>query len=131
MLFKNEKFKTLREANGLTQLEIAKKMGIKAQAVQKWESGKAKPRPARIYELSQILRCKATDISDLDELSVKNQILKTDRLFPDMSDPNTLDDQLILRYLQSPENKKLRDKLIWSAKMQAYQMYQEKKNRGE
>ena len=44
-----------REAKGLNQSELARRLGVTPQAVQSWEAGKSTPRPPRMYELAKIL----------------------------------------------------------------------------
>ena len=45
----------LREKNGLTQAEIADKLGVTAAAVSKWENGSSKPRVEVLFKLAEIL----------------------------------------------------------------------------
>lgn len=44
-----------RELAGLTQVELAKKMGVRQQSVGEWERGKTAPRAARLAQLSRLL----------------------------------------------------------------------------
>jgi len=44
-----------RELAGLTQAELAEKMGVKQQSVGEWERGKTAPRAARLAQLSKFL----------------------------------------------------------------------------
>lgn len=77
-----DKIKTLREANGMTQNDIAKKFGITRSSVNAWEMGISTPSTVYIVELAQLfsvstdyllgLEHKAVlDISDLDDESVR------------------------------------------------------------
>lgn len=45
----------LREQNGLTQAEIASRLGVTAAAVSKWENGSSKPRTEVLFQLAEIL----------------------------------------------------------------------------
>lgn len=45
----------LREKNGLTQADIASKLGVTPAAVSKWENGSSKPRVEVLFELAAIL----------------------------------------------------------------------------
>lgn len=47
--------KTWRLLNGLTQKQLAKKLGTKRQHVQKWEYDICKPKIKRLKELSMLL----------------------------------------------------------------------------
>lgn len=44
-----------RKAAGLTQTEVARRLGIRPQSVQAWESGVSAPRARRLTELAQVL----------------------------------------------------------------------------
>lgn len=44
-----------RKASGLTQTEVARRLGIRPQSVQAWESGVSAPRARRLSELAQVL----------------------------------------------------------------------------
>jgi transcriptional regulator with XRE-family HTH domain len=50
-----ERVKALREAAGMTQTDLAERMGVSPQGVQKWESGASSPRFSRLYGLSEVL----------------------------------------------------------------------------
>ena len=45
----------LREKIGLTQAEVAEKLGVTAAAVSKWENGSSKPRVEVLFKLAEIL----------------------------------------------------------------------------
>lgn len=45
----------LREEQGMTQAELAARLGITAAAVSKWENGESKPRVDMLYRLSELL----------------------------------------------------------------------------
>ena len=77
-----DKIKTLREANGMTQNEVARQLGITRSSVNAWEMGISIPSTMYIVELAQLfavstdyllgLDHKAVlDISDLDYESVR------------------------------------------------------------
>lgn len=44
-----------RKAAGLTQTEVARRLGIRPQSVQAWESGVSAPRARRLTELARVL----------------------------------------------------------------------------
>lgn len=50
-----ERIRSLRESSGLTQEELAQKMGLTRPAVGRWESGRAKPRLDKLEQLAGIL----------------------------------------------------------------------------
>lgn len=45
-----------REERGLSQAEVADRLGVGQQAVSQWESGQSLPRPSRIAQLSVVLQ---------------------------------------------------------------------------
>lgn len=56
------KFKKLREKQGLTIMDVARKLGLSHTAVSKWDNGVGYPRITRLAELSKILKCKPADL---------------------------------------------------------------------
>ena len=66
-----EKIKILRKNNNLTQEELAEKLGISRQSVQKWEPSTTSPDISKLLELSSIL---GVDLKDLlnDEVDIKD-----------------------------------------------------------
>lgn len=56
------RIKSLRERQGLSQGELAARMGVDKAAVCRWESGKASPRTERLPELARILDCTIDDL---------------------------------------------------------------------
>ena len=50
-----ERIAQKREAAGLNQSDVARRLGVTPQAVQKWEVGKSTPRNSKLGELSAIL----------------------------------------------------------------------------
>lgn len=54
--------KTLREAKGLTQTQLAKEVGVSQQAVVQWESGETAPRGKNLTKAAEVL---GTDVRTL------------------------------------------------------------------
>jgi len=67
MEFKKDVFKNLRILAGLTQEDIANKIGISKTAVSYWEreDRPEQPRSSRAYKLARILGCSVIDFTDL------------------------------------------------------------------
>ncbi len=63
----NEKLKSLREAKGYTQDEIASKLNIARQSVYKWEQGINEPDFETTKKLCQILDCSLANLIDSDK----------------------------------------------------------------
>ena len=53
-----------RKALGLTQGDIAKKLGVDQSSVHLWESGKTKPRVDTLIKLAKLLKCTVNDLLD-------------------------------------------------------------------
>lgn len=45
----------LRKLRGLSQSELARSLGVSAQSVQQWESGRTEPKPKRVKEIADSL----------------------------------------------------------------------------
>lgn len=50
-----ERFARLRKERGLTQLDVAKRLGITVQAIKYWEYGAQKPTTEKLSVLSRLL----------------------------------------------------------------------------
>lgn len=51
-----------RDTLGLTQLDIAKKLGVERSTVAKWETGQSFPRAELLPKLAQILDCTTDEL---------------------------------------------------------------------
>jgi transcriptional regulator with XRE-family HTH domain len=49
-----DNLKMYRYVTGLTQDEVAKKMGVSKQTVCNWETGRWKPEPGHLQELAEL-----------------------------------------------------------------------------
>ena len=87
-----------RKAVGLTQAELAEKLGITDRAVSKWETGRTMPDTALMLELCNILKINVNDLLCGEEIS--------------MNDNNQRNEQLILDMAKEVERK---NKTIWTA----------------
>lgn len=64
--------KRLREAKGLTQSELAEKIGVSSKAVSKWETGKGLPDISLIEPLSTALSVSVMELMSGDTVINKN-----------------------------------------------------------
>lgn len=55
-------FLSAREKIGLTQKEVAEKMGVDQSAVSFWETGKTAPRAAMLVKLAGLYCCTVDDL---------------------------------------------------------------------
>ncbi|MBL1229344.1 helix-turn-helix transcriptional regulator [Enterococcus sp. BWB1-3] len=44
-----------REAKGISQIELAEKMGVTQQCISSWQTGRTFPKPYQMKQLSEIL----------------------------------------------------------------------------
>ncbi len=74
-----EKILELRKANGLSQEQLAEKMGVSRQSVSKWESGDSLPDVDRLPELSRIFNV-STDYllmpNEVDRLAIRTETIE-------------------------------------------------------
>lgn len=56
------KIKDLRIALGMTQSELAVKMGVSQATVGMWETGDRMPRASKLLKLAEILNCSVSDL---------------------------------------------------------------------
>lgn len=75
----NEKLKSLREAKGYTQDEIASKLNIARQSISKWEQGINEPDFETTKKLCQILDCSLADLIDSDKEIVTTKEQKQEK----------------------------------------------------
>ena len=52
----------LREKNGMTQADLANKLGVTPAAVSKWENGSSKPRVEILFQLAHLLGVRAEEL---------------------------------------------------------------------
>ncbi len=74
-----------RKGVGLTQMQLAEKLGITDRAVSKWECGKAMPDSAIMLELCDILRISVNDLLSGEKISMENGNQKNEQLLLDMA----------------------------------------------
>ena len=56
------RIKELREARGLTQVQLADGVGVTQGAVAKWETGRAIPGGGKLPALADMLNCSINDL---------------------------------------------------------------------
>ena len=61
-----EKLYELRRASGMSQEELAEKLGVSRQAVSKWESGATQPELSKLIELSKLYNVSLDELLSLE-----------------------------------------------------------------
>jgi transcriptional regulator with XRE-family HTH domain len=52
----------MRKRVGLSQVQLAKRMGVTQGAISQWESGQAKPRTDLLFKLADVLGCSVDEL---------------------------------------------------------------------
>lgn len=86
ILFIAERIKTLREKAGLTQTQLAKRLGISRSAVNSWEMSLSTPSSIYLVELSRIFGVSTDYLLSLE-----------DRVKIDISDLNEQEQEIIIK----------------------------------
>lgn len=74
----HEKLYSLRKSNGLSQDELAEKLGVSRQAISRWEMGTAEPSAQNLIELSKLFGVSIDELLK-DDLSLKEQQSTSER----------------------------------------------------
>lgn len=73
-----DKLLGLRKKNGLSQEELAEKLGVSRQSVSKWESNNAYPETDKIVQICNLFNCSMDDLIN-DEISDIGQIERKEK----------------------------------------------------
>lgn len=57
-----EKIKERREAAGMSQKELAEKLGVHGSAISLWENGVTSPKMGNLIKLAEIFGCEPGDL---------------------------------------------------------------------
>ena len=90
-----DNLKLIRKRKNMSQEELADKVNVSRQSVSKWENGEAYPEMNNILELCKIFNCKINDLVHVD-----------------MSDINSLDDEIVMKVVKFNEEKQKRVKTL-------------------
>ena len=74
-----------RKSRGLTQAQLAERLGITDRAVSKWETGRAMPDTAIMLELCEILKISVNSLLNGEEIKVENNNQKNEQLLLEMA----------------------------------------------
>lgn len=74
-----------RKGEGLTQAQLAEKLGITDRAVSKWETGKTMPDVSLMLELCDILGITVNELLNGEEINMENNEKKNEQLMLEMA----------------------------------------------
>ena len=74
-----------RKEKGLTQMQLAEKLGITDKAISKWERGIAMPDTSIMLELCDILGISVNELLSGEKISMENNNQKNEQLLLDMA----------------------------------------------
>ena len=61
--------KKLRQAAGMTQADLASRLGITTPSITKWEKGRSNPDLINVFRMTEIFECSVNDIICRDTAS--------------------------------------------------------------
>ena len=86
-----------RKKRGLTQMQLAEKLGITDRAVSKWENGKALPDSSIMLELCGILGITVNDMLSGEVVTMDNYNEQSEKILLDMVRQKEEKDKMLLR----------------------------------
>ncbi len=87
-----------RKEQGLTQLQLAEKLGITDRAVSKWETGKSLPDASLMPELCKLLKITINDLLCGEVVSVENYNEKAEKALLEMVKNEEIQNKKLLMY---------------------------------
>lgn len=63
-----ENFKKLRQEMGLSQSDVAKKLGIHQSNVSDWENDVSRPEYEKLIQLAKIYRCSIAELLGVEDM---------------------------------------------------------------
>ncbi len=87
-----------RKEHGLTQLQLAEKLGITDRAVSKWETGKSLPDASLMPELCKLLKITINDLLCGEVVSVENYNEKAEKALLEMVKKEEMQNKKLMMY---------------------------------
>ena len=111
-----QKIKLLRKSWGLSQLELAERIGISFQQIQKYEKGATRISVIRLYQIAEALGGDISHFFDKGEKALKVSDPSLEYM-PGGNDLNNFqplnnDEILLLKLFRKIDNKKLRESIF-------------------
>ncbi len=122
--------KTLRKQVGLTQTELAEKLGVTEQTVSKWENDKCYPDVSLLPLLANIFNCSVDAVLGIDNDTYGTGLHKVLEKYDNCKNVNEEIELLLGALTKYPNNNELKHKLA-HAYFMAWRMEDEKETRHE
>lgn len=87
-----------RKEQGLTQIQLAEKLGITDRAVSKWETGKSLPDASLMPELCKLLKITINDLLCGEVVSVENYNEKAEKALLEMVKKEEMQNKKLMMY---------------------------------
>ena len=87
-----------RKEQGLTQLQLAEKLGITDRAVSKWETGKSLPDASLMPQLCKLLKITINDLLCGEVVSVENYNEKAEKALLEMVKKEEMQNKKLMMY---------------------------------
>ena len=87
-----------RKEQGLTQLQLAEKLGITDRAISKWETGKSLPDASLMPELCKLLKITINDLLCGEVVSVENYNEKAEKALLEMVKKEEMQNKKLMMY---------------------------------
>lgn len=87
-----------RKEQGLTQLQLAERLGITDRAVSKWETGKSLPDASLMPELCKLLKITINDLLCGEVVSVENYNEKAEKALLEMVKKEEMQNKKLMMY---------------------------------
>ena len=122
--------KTLRKQVGLTQTELAEKLGVSEQTVSKWENDKCYPDVSLLPLLANIFNCSVDAVLGIDNDTYGTGLQKVLEKYSNCKNVNEEIELLLEALTKYPNSNKLKHKLA-HAYFMAWRIEDEKETRHE
>ena len=86
-----------RKKVGLTQMQLAERLGITDRAVSKWETGRALPDSSIMMELCKILKITVNDLLNGEVVTLDNYNEKTEKILVELVKQKEENDRCLLK----------------------------------
>jgi len=111
-----QKIKRIRKSWGLSQIELAERIGVSFQQIQKYEKGLTRISVMRLQQISEVLGINITDFFEDEGITPKVSDFAVkyspvgDR--PETLQPREKEEVVLLKLFRKTRNKKIREGMI-------------------